>query len=79
MSQELLVVGKSVPRVDALDKVTGRAKFTRDFKIPGMCYAKMLGSPYPHARILRIDTSKAERLFGVRAVDTSSAGLQTKP
>ena len=67
---ELKVVGKSVPRVDALEKVTGKAKFCSDFKMPNMLWGKILRSPYPHARIVSIDTSKAERLPGVRAVVT---------
>lgn len=67
---ELSVVGKSVPRVDAFEKVTGKAKYCADFRIPGMCYGKLLRSPHPHARIVRIDTSKAEKLYGVRAVLT---------
>ena len=67
---ELKVVGKSVPRVDALDKVTGGAKYCSDFKVPGMLHGKILRSSYPHARIVSIDTSKAEKLPGVRAVVT---------
>jgi xanthine dehydrogenase molybdenum-binding subunit len=53
-----------------MDKVTGRAKYIQDLKLPGMLYGKILYSRYPHARILHIDTSKAERLRGVRAVLT---------
>ncbi len=66
------VVGHSVTRVDALEKVTGRAKFTIDKQLtfPGLLYGKILGSPYPHARILSIDTSEAEQLPGVVAVVT---------
>jgi len=67
---ELSVVGKSVRRVDALEKVTGKAKFCSDFKTPGMLYAKLLRSPYPHAKIVYIDTSKAVGLPGVKAVIT---------
>jgi CO/xanthine dehydrogenase Mo-binding subunit len=66
--EELKVVGKSIPRVDAVGKVTGRAVFTADFVVPGMIHAKVLRSPYPHARIRGIDTSKAEGLAGVRAI-----------
>jgi putative selenate reductase molybdopterin-binding subunit len=64
------VVGKSVPRVDGLQLVTGRPAFTDDFRLPGMLYAKILWSPLAHARIKRIDKSKAEALPGVRAVLT---------
>jgi CO/xanthine dehydrogenase Mo-binding subunit len=64
------VVGKSVFRLDALDKVTGRAKYCEDLKIPGMLYGKVLRSPYAHAKIISIDTSRAENMSGVRAVIT---------
>ncbi|MFC2013900.1 xanthine dehydrogenase family protein molybdopterin-binding subunit [Chloroflexota bacterium] len=77
MSQEYSVVGKSVPRVDAIEKVTGKARYAADFKMPGLCYAKLLSSPYPHARILHIDTSRAEKLLGVRAMVTGQDTLNT--
>lgn len=64
------VIGKSVKRLDASDKVTGRTKYGCDIYLPGMLHARVLRSPHPHARILAIDTSKAERLPGVRAVLT---------
>jgi 4-hydroxybenzoyl-CoA reductase alpha subunit len=64
------VIGKRCPRVDGKDKVTGRAKYLCDLKFPGMLYGKVLRSPYPHARILHIDTSQAEKLLGVRTVAT---------
>ena len=67
---EFSVIGKSVPRVDGLEKVMGKAQFVSDYKMPGMLYGKILRSPYPHARINSIDTSKAERLPGIRAVVT---------
>lgn len=67
---ELSVVGKSVPRVDALEKVTGKAKYSADLKLPGMLYTKVLRSPYPHARIINVNTSRAEKLAKVRAVIT---------
>jgi 4-hydroxybenzoyl-CoA reductase alpha subunit len=65
------IIGKNVPRIDAITKVTGEAKYTCDLKLPAMLWGKILRSPYPHARILNIDTNKAERLIGVRAVITS--------
>lgn len=68
---EYKFVGKSIPRIDALAKVTGKAKFTNDYKLPRMLYAKVLRNPYPHARIMRIDTSKAEEMPGVRVVLTA--------
>ena len=64
------VVGKNIPRPDAKAKVTGQAQFTDDIKFPGMLYGKILRSPVAHARIVRIDTSKAKRLPGVKAVIT---------
>ncbi|MDP2744480.1 MAG: molybdopterin-dependent oxidoreductase, partial [Dehalococcoidia bacterium] len=67
---ELSVVGQSVPRVDALDKVTGRTRYGVDLKVPRMLYGKLLRSPHPHARIIHIDTSGAERYPGVKAVVT---------
>jgi len=67
---ETSIIGKSVTRIDALEKVTGKAKFCSDFNIPGMLHAKVLRSLYPHARIVGIDTTKAEKLPGVRAVVT---------
>lgn len=65
---ELRVVGKDVPRMDALDKVTGRARYTFDVQLPGMLFARTLNSTVPHARIKSIDTSRAEKYPGVRAV-----------
>ena len=66
----LNTVGNATPRVDAVERVTGEAKYTRDVKIPGMLYARVLRSPYAHARILSIDVSKASELPGVRAIIT---------
>lgn len=65
------IVGKSKFRKDAPDKVTGRAKYTGDIQLPGMLYGKILTSPVPHAKIKSIDTSRAEKLPGVKAVITS--------
>ena len=64
------VIGKSVPRPDALDKVTGGKAYPVNFQLPRMLHAKFLRSPYPHAKILSIDTSAAEQLPGVKAVLT---------
>ncbi len=69
--QAYSVIGKSVPRNDGLDKVTGKTVYSADVHLPGMLYGKILRSPHAHARILRIDTSKAQALDGVRAVVTS--------
>jgi len=63
-------IGKRMPRVDSRTKVMGKAKYTADLKLPGMLVGKVLRSPLAHARILRIDTTKAESLPGVKAVVT---------
>ena len=66
----LNVVGKRGPNIDAVERVTGRAKYTGDIDLPGMLVARVLRSPHAHARITSIDTGKAEALAGVRAVIT---------
>ena len=66
------IIGKSVPRPDAYDKVTGGKGYPVNVKLPGMLHGKILRSPYPHAKILNIDTRAAERLPGVKAVLTPS-------
>lgn len=65
---EYSVVGKRVPRTDSIQKVRGEAKFTADLSLTGMLFGKVLRSPHPHARILNIDSSRAEKLVGVKAV-----------
>ncbi|HEX9839650.1 MAG TPA: molybdopterin cofactor-binding domain-containing protein, partial [Anaerolineales bacterium] len=65
------VIGKNPHRHDATDKVTGRAQYGADIRLPGMLYGAMLRSPHAHARILSIDTSKAASYPGVRAVVTA--------
>jgi CO/xanthine dehydrogenase Mo-binding subunit len=64
------VIGKPMPRVDARAKVTGEAKYAADFEVANMLWGQVKRSHYPHARILNIDTSKAEKLAGVKAVIT---------
>src|SRR5262249_46317551 len=64
----LNVIGKPVHRLDALQKVTGRARYTFDVQLPGMLWGKCVVSTVPHARIKSIDTSAAESYPGVRAV-----------
>ena len=66
----LTTVGHPAPRIDALERVTGKATYTNDIKLPGMLYARILRSPRPHARIRRIDTSKAMALPGVKTILT---------
>ncbi|HHY38927.1 MAG TPA: xanthine dehydrogenase family protein [Clostridia bacterium] len=65
------VVNKPVPRVDAYEKVTGRAKYAADIYFPNMLYGKVLRSRYSHARILSVDTSAAEAMPGVYCVLTA--------
>lgn len=68
--QGLNSVGKRVPKIDAADKATGRARYIQDLKVPGMLVGKILYSKYAHARIVKIDASRARALPGVRAVLT---------
>jgi 4-hydroxybenzoyl-CoA reductase subunit alpha len=68
MSSEFAVIGKPTAMVDAAEKTTGSGKYTDDLSVPGMLVGKILHSPYPHARIKAIDTSKAQKLDGVVAV-----------
>ncbi len=68
--EEYSVIGKRVPRIDGRVKVTGEAKYAADYEMPGMLWCKILRSPYAHAKILNIDTSRAQRLPGVKAVCT---------
>lgn len=67
---ELSVVGKPIPRVDGRERVSGSAQYTFDVTLPGMLIAAGLRSPHAHARVTRIDTSRAEAAPGVRAVFT---------
>ena len=68
--EPLDTIGNETPRVDAIERVTGQALYTRDQRLPGMLYARILRSRLPHARILSIDTSRAEQLEGVVSVIT---------
>ncbi|MDY6863612.1 MAG: xanthine dehydrogenase family protein molybdopterin-binding subunit [Thermodesulfobacteriota bacterium] len=69
--EKFSVVGKSLPKTDGVRKATGNSIYGPDVNLPNMLFGKILVSPYPHARILKIDTSKAERLNGVKAVVTA--------
>jgi 4-hydroxybenzoyl-CoA reductase subunit alpha len=64
------IIGKRVALVDSAGKTTGQGKYTDDLSVPGMLTGKILHSPYPHARIKSIDTSKAEAIDGVVCVVT---------
>ena len=65
------VVGQPIGRIDGIDKVSGAARYSADVTLPGLCWGKALRSPLPHARIARVDTSKAKALAGVLAVLTA--------
>jgi xanthine dehydrogenase molybdenum-binding subunit len=71
MEQGFSVVGGRKPDISGVEKVTGSAVFISDLSLPGMLVGRVLHSPHPHARIIRIDSSKAENLPGVFAVVTS--------
>ena len=71
LDAKLAVVGKRISRVEGPEKVTGEAKYTLDYTpkdLPGLLYGRILRSPYPHARVERIDATKAQALPGVKAV-----------
>src|SRR5574340_937639 len=72
VKKEYATVGKSVNRLDARDKVRGTATYIGDMKFTGMLHGKVLRSRYPHARIVRIDTSRAKQLPGVKVVITGA-------
>ncbi|MBU4372304.1 MAG: xanthine dehydrogenase family protein molybdopterin-binding subunit [Syntrophaceae bacterium] len=69
--EKFTLIGKNMKRIDTAAKATGEAIFSADLTLPRMLIGKALRSPYPHARIVAIDTSKAERLPGVKAVITA--------
>ena len=64
------IIGKSVPRVDGIEKVNGLGKYAADYNMPGQLWSKILRAPHAHARIVNIDTSKAEKMVGVKSVLT---------
>src|SRR5262245_18392209 len=63
-------LGKNVSRADGPAKIRGWAQYTADVELPGMVYAKVLRSTYPHAKLVRVDASREEKLTGVVAVLT---------
>jgi CO/xanthine dehydrogenase Mo-binding subunit len=71
-SKEYVVVGRSVTRIDALEKVLGRAKYVEDYSLPGMLYAKLVKSPVPHGILKGIRPGKAEGLKGFYGLVTAS-------
>jgi xanthine dehydrogenase YagR molybdenum-binding subunit len=70
-------IGKPLPRLDAVQKVTGSARYTFDIQLPGMLWGRHVVSPWPHARVKSVDISAAERQPGVRAVHVLERVLQT--
>src|SRR2546428_11048320 len=71
MAQEFDVVGKSTPKRDGLDKVTGRTRYLHDFELPQLMHGKILHTRLPHAQIVRLNTKRARALPGVLAVLTA--------
>src|SRR3990170_3785277 len=69
-AEEYAIIGKPIPKKDGWVKATGEAKYGVDLSLPGMLYGKLLRSPHAHAKISHIDTSRAEKLPGIRAVIT---------
>jgi xanthine dehydrogenase YagR molybdenum-binding subunit len=67
-NKDLKYVGKSIERYDGAAKASGRARYTSDIQLPGMLYAKCVDATVPHAKVLSVDTSAAEKYPGVRAV-----------
>src|SRR3989304_3751749 len=70
MANQYETVTRSVTRRDAVDKAVGRAEYGADIRLQGMLQGKILHSPHAHARIVRIDTSRAEKVIGVKAIIT---------
>jgi xanthine dehydrogenase YagR molybdenum-binding subunit len=68
INKDLKYVGQSIERYDGQAKATGRARYTSDIQLPGMLYAKFVDASVPHARVISIDTTAAEKYPGVRGV-----------
>ncbi|MDP2934962.1 MAG: molybdopterin-dependent oxidoreductase, partial [Dehalococcoidia bacterium] len=72
------IIGRAIPRSDSRQKASGQCYYTSDMRLPGMLYGRILRSHLPHARIVRLDTTRAARLSGVKAVitgrDTAGVG-----
>src|SRR5918999_600223 len=78
-TREVKGVGFAIPRPDGPEKVTGQTRYVADLNPPGLLHAKLLRSPHAHARIKRIDTSKAKALPGVRAILTAADIPELEP
>ena len=72
------IIGASIPRLDGFEKVTGQARYTDDLTLPGMLHGALLRSPVPHAKIVRIDTTKAKAVVGVKDVIAGADTPQIK-
>jgi CO/xanthine dehydrogenase Mo-binding subunit len=70
MDEKFKIIGKRQAKVDAWERVSGKAKYASNIYLPGMLYARILRSPYPHAKVLNIDVEKAKALPGVKAILT---------
>ena len=68
INKDLKYVGQSIERYDGLLKASGRARYTADVQLPGMLYAKFVNATVPHAKVVSIDTSAAEKVPGVKGV-----------
>jgi len=77
-NEKYSVIGSRQPMIDSLPKATGHAQYTADLALPGMLIGKLLGSPYPHAKVLNVDTKRALSLLGVKAVVTGADILGKK-
>ena len=75
---EYALLGKRIPKPDAINRVTGRMVYADDMTLPGVLAGKILGSPVAHGRIRRLDVSKAARLPGVRAIVTAQDAPTTR-
>lgn len=75
---EYQTINSRAPRIDAPDKASGRAQFIDDLNLPGQLYGAMLQSPLAHAKILKIDTTRAKALPGVKAVVTAKEAGHVK-
>src|SRR3979411_3137700 len=78
-TREVRGIGLSIPRFDAPEKVTGRTQYVGDVQLPGLLQARLLRSPHAHARITRIDATRARALPGVRAVLTAADIPELRP
>jgi xanthine dehydrogenase molybdenum-binding subunit len=72
------MIGQRIPKLDAPDKATGQAIYGHDVKLPGMLHGRILYSRHPHARVLRVDVSRALKVPGVKAILTAADNPKTK-